>query len=561
MSKHKELNQSGYLLSKKALTDKEIAEIKEDLTVTPKVCTDYGGVAESFSLYSEDKEYLYTPRYWAVSKYGKPKVSKFNLNKQSSIINVQFKGQLRDKQIPIVETCLDTIKKVGGGIISVHCGGGKTTMSLYLVSKLKLKTLVIVHKSFLQDQWYERIKQFTNARVGIIRQDKVDIKDKDIVIGMIQSISLRDYDSTIFDDFGVLIVDEAHHVGSKIYSKAIQKVRPKYTIGLSATPDRYDGMTKVIKWHLGDIIYKSPSRVDKNVVVKKFIYETNDKLFVEKKMWQKGKTIPAIQRMITNMYKMSDRNTFLVNLINSLRKQYERKILILSERLIHLDKLKTAVDAIISSEVKAGILEEGEVKTAKYIGKMKAYELVDAAEADIIFATYSMAAEGLDIDRLNTLVLATPKMNIIQSIGRIMRKPIQEGDINPLIVDVIDHLSVFTRWGSARDKFYINSKYKTYEYQSFNKECISMVQYLQKNKVVPKDKKKLIDLDPKDLRREYLRFKFGDAHLELEDDLVSTDEEDEDNGEEEDNENFAYEPDLDNIFDIQIEYVPEIKIE
>ena len=76
--------------------------------------------------------------------------------------------------------------------------------------KLKLKTLVIVHKTFLQNQWVERISEFTNCKIGIIRQKKVDIENKDIVIGMLQSVSMIDYDKDIFKDFGLVIFDEVH---------------------------------------------------------------------------------------------------------------------------------------------------------------------------------------------------------------------------------------------------------------------------------------------------------------------------------------------------------------
>jgi superfamily II DNA or RNA helicase len=130
-----------------------------------------------------------------------------------------------------------------------------TVCAINIACRLKLKTLVIVHQTFLQDQWIERIEQFTNANIGIIRQDKVIIEGKDIVIGMLQSISGRDYDEEIFEQFGLVIYDECHHIGAKVFSKSLQKAGCKYTLGLSATPIRKDGMTKIIHWHLGDTLY------------------------------------------------------------------------------------------------------------------------------------------------------------------------------------------------------------------------------------------------------------------------------------------------------------------
>ena len=153
-----------------------------------------------------------------------------------------------------------------------------------------------MHKTFLQNQWYDRIKQFTNAKIGIIRQKKIDVDRKDIVIGMLQSISMIDYDLDIFKNIGVVIWDEVHHLGSRVFSQALYKTGAKYTIGLSATPYRADGLTKVFMWYLGDIIYKVTRKEDKNVIVKIFNYESNNLLFVEKKMWIRGKIKPAVQK-------------------------------------------------------------------------------------------------------------------------------------------------------------------------------------------------------------------------------------------------------------------------
>lgn len=392
-----------------------------------------------------------------------------------------------------------------------------TVMSLNMACQIGLKTLVVVHKTFLQNQWCDRIKQFTNAKIGIIRQNKVDVENKDIVIGMLQSISMKDYDPAIFKQFGLVIYDECHHVGSEIFSKALVKLGARYNIGLSATPLRADGLTKVINWYIGPIIYKADKKPNKNVIVKTFDYTSTSKFHKEKKQWIKGKMRPAVQKMITNFYKNDHRNQFIVNIINALRKQQERKILVLSGRLAHLDAMKNMVDKIIVAEEGCELLEPGEVTTGYYIGKMKEYQLRDASETDIIFATYAMAAEGLDIDKLNTLILATPKCNIIQSVGRIMRKPIKEGDIKPMIIDIIDSISTFPFWYSKRKAYYKKSKYNISLYQAHNSTCISIKDYLIKNNVISTG----------DIRKDYITYRYGADHYEfLEEDDFCDNEED-----------------------------------
>ena len=97
----------------------------------------------------------------------------------------------------------------GGGIISIRCGGGKTVLALHIISALKKKTIVVVHKDFLMTQWRDRILEFLpKARIGKIQQNTIDIEDKDIVLAMVQSISMKEYDDDTFDSFGLAIFDE-----------------------------------------------------------------------------------------------------------------------------------------------------------------------------------------------------------------------------------------------------------------------------------------------------------------------------------------------------------------
>ena len=197
-------------------------------------------------------------------------------------------------------------------------------------------------------------------------------------------------------------------------------------------------------------------------------------------MWSRAihKVIPNVSRMITNICKIKPRTQFIVKCIKELIHQDERKLLILSGRLAHLDELKKDVDSYLDWEIKEGNLDPNEITTAYYIGKMKEYELNDATEADIIFATYAMAEEGLDIPSLNTLLLVTPKTSIIQSIGRILRKQIKEGDIPPVIVDIADNFSTFSNQATQRSKYYMKQNYLIEEYKVLEEDVVTYKKYL-----------------------------------------------------------------------------------
>jgi superfamily II DNA or RNA helicase len=471
------VKQKGYYIDKDTIDAVELKSIKDDLTVEPKLM-DFGpekkngdGIDDEedekkYKLYTNTKKYIIVPRYYGQKKYG---IKEYKFDKIP--IDINFNGQLRDYQVPIVNLILEHLKKVGGGLLSVPCGRGKTSMAIYAACELKVKTFVMVHKSFLLDQWVANIKKFTNARVGIIKGKVIDVEDKDIVIGMIQSVSMKEYDDELFKQFNFVIYDEAHHCASKVFSRSLMKLGGMYTLALSATPYRGDGLIKVMHWFLGETIYRENVRINNQVVAKVYNYTSHDKSFVEKKFgYGKQKGRPNIIKMLSNLVELDERTTHIINIINEIRKDPERKIIVLSERVGHLKCMKAKLDKIIEGEVKSGKMLEGELKTYFYIGEMKRPEREEAEKmGDILFATYAMAKEGLDIERLNTVVLATSQKDVIQSVGRAMRKILTEGDLRPLIIDFSDYLSAFISHTKKRKAFYAQSKFIIEDYYILDK--------------------------------------------------------------------------------------------
>jgi hypothetical protein len=304
-----------------------------------------------------------------------------------------------------------------------------TVISINLISRLQLKTLVIVNKTFLLDQWKERIMQFTNARVGKIQQKIVDVHDKDIVIGMLQSLSLKEYDPVIFDHFDIVIVDEVHNIATKSFSKVLMKLKCKYSLGLSATPDRKDGMHHVYQWFLGSSVYKLENAIKPMIELKKVYFtchdDTEKHLFKEKKLWTGNLNVSC---MVTNLSLSKSRNEFIVSMIP---KDKDRHVLVLSGRIQQLETLKKIFDS-----KNTGILSD------LYIGNMKKENLEEASKCQVIFATYTMVSEGFDLPRLNCVVFATPMVDIEQSVGRILRashhSTNKEARLLPMIIDICD---------------------------------------------------------------------------------------------------------------------------
>jgi superfamily II DNA or RNA helicase len=222
--KKTQLSKYGYILPKERFIN-DIEKIKKELTVEPFQSFTIGKTEKiSFEVFLENDDYLFVPKYYGLKKFGKPEK---NRELEGSSIDINFKGDLRPKQKEILDIVIPHINENDGGVLVLPCAAGKTVFSLYLACHYKIKTLVIVHKTFLLNQWKERAEEFTNAKVGIIQQDKIDIKDKDIVIGMLQSIAKEKYDDSIFKDFGLVIFDEAHHAPSQYFSKALPLIACK----------------------------------------------------------------------------------------------------------------------------------------------------------------------------------------------------------------------------------------------------------------------------------------------------------------------------------------------
>jgi len=451
------LSRNGYKIKKCELSQKELKTLKTDLTVNPYVVGDFGNGSEKrFSLYMESPNSIYIPRFYAHENYGQPTKSKMD---EGQDINITFNGSLRKEQEPIIELYKKACLEKGGGLISLKCGGGKTVLALYIISMLKKKTIVVVHKDFLMTQWRDRITQFLpNARIGKIQQNTIDIENKDIVLAMVQSLSQKEYESNVFSSFGLAVFDECHHLGAEVFSKSMAKVASKYMLGLSATPDRKDGLRKVFEWYIGPMVFSSKNEVNKDFIETRIYEYTNEEdtqYSKIDKIHTKNGPKPCMPKMINNISDCIHRNDFINELIKT-EYMIGRKILVLGDRREYLNRTEKWIKENIGPNV-----------VGQYVGGMKPAELRDSQEKDIILGTYSMASEGMDIPKLNTIVLASPKSDVVQSVGRILREKASVRKFHPLVIDFIDthpNLSVFSKQCDKRITYYKKCNHEIHKY-------------------------------------------------------------------------------------------------
>jgi superfamily II DNA or RNA helicase len=462
------LSKNGYGILKSELDEYKLESIRKDLTMTPKVNFDIGKSKNNsskedltFQLYSENEKRIYIPRYYGFQKYGAPSLCKLTSGKD---INIDFIGNLREtQQEPInnfLKAARDPLKM--GGIISVPCGFGKTIMSLYIACQLKKKTMFISHKDFLNQQFIDTVKLFApDAKVGIIKQKKVDVVGKDFIIASLQSLAMRDYDIGIFDDIGFVIIDEVHHTGAQVFCKAFQKLNNPIILGLSATLNRKDGMRRVFEYYIGKSVYtlKNKELCDVIVQVHKY-FEPHIDYSTVKLMWN-GKENGA--GMINNICTFRPRTEYIIFILKDiLSKEPDRRVLILSERR---NQLKDIEQFIVEHNIANN-------SYGYYVGGMKQTDLALSAEKQIILATYQLASEGFNVPSLNTIIFASPISDIQQSIGRILREIPEKRKYTPLCIDIFDDFSIFKRKGASRLKFYNSNKYNVSFYVDNEKiEC------------------------------------------------------------------------------------------
>ena len=412
-----------------------------------------GGGPTRFPLFQESESKLYLPKYFGLRRYGFPtRPGAVTLDPgEPCRTGLVFAGRLRPEQMEPIEAFLAAARDPSrmGGLLSMPCGFGKTVIALHLVAALGVRAMVVVHKDFLLGQWRERIGQFLpGATLGLVKAKAVDVAGKDIVLASLQSLSMKEYDADLFRGVGFLIIDECHRVGTEVFSRALRKVNFRYSLGISATVRRKDGMTKAFVAHLGDVLFKGQRRVDSVVVVQQAFIDSDPAYCRVATIGAIGK--PNISRMINNIAAFPARTRAVVDaVLAAIKRQGRRRVLVLSDRKAQL------------TDVRAG-LEAAGVTAGFYWGGMKAAALAETEAKQVMCATFSYAAEGMDVPGLDTLVLASPKSDVEQSCGRILRQTADARLHVPLIVDIVDGFSLFERQGDKRAAFYRKHRYPIY---------------------------------------------------------------------------------------------------
>ncbi len=432
-------------------TQDQFKFIQKELKFKPETKIEYGMPKKSFVVYQLNSNGSVTvPRAWGIKNIGKAE-SMFqegaNIDDSVNLLE-DFKldtTRCQDVAVDCIKNILNIqIERGGGmGLISLPCGGGKTVLFIYILIKvIRKKAIIVVHTNQLADQWEERFNFFCpNIRIGRVQGSTVRVENCDVVICMLQTLSMKeDINPMLFDDFSVMGIDECHLVCTETFSKLLTRWGVKHIFGLSATPSRKDKLENVLFSHIGGLIYSGT----REKVPLKVLVEYPDVSECTELMNPKTKK-PDHVGMITSLVE-DEKRTHLIA-IKAVENMMS-KVLVLSERRNHLERIMQHIIEING---------EYESEIGLYRGKMKPHELKESEKKSIILGTYSIASVGLDIKGLNTLILATPRSDVVQASGRIQR------DLSPLfekkIIDIYDKFSVFTGQYAKRLQFYKASQF------------------------------------------------------------------------------------------------------
>jgi len=438
------LTAKGYAIEKASLSAEQVALIRKELTVSPKVLQKFQKGVISFPIFLESSSRYYLPRAWAEEHFGPAGEDRMSPGFLLPTA-LTFKGTPYPYQEEIIGKFCGQAKN---GLICVPCGRGKTFMALAIACRLGKRFLIVVDKEFLMNQWKGEIERYIEgARIGILQGTKAEMapRDYDITICMIQTVCLHDFPVGSFDTYGFTIFDECHHLGAQHFSGALRKIQTPRMLGLSATPKRDDGLTKVFEYYLGSPIYEEKVREpDPTVKVRAVWFQSKDPAYTELPLDWRGELVTA--RLLTQVVECKARTNMVLEHLKEMAMDARRKILVLSERRAHLEAIDTGLPAPISR--------------GYYVGGMKQEVLDKNAETcQVLLATYAMASEAMNIKALNAMIMASPRKKVEQSTGRILRVSADKRVVDPLIVDVVDQHDTYVRQWQQRARYYRKCAY------------------------------------------------------------------------------------------------------
>ena len=358
---------------------------------------------------------LCVPFHWGKSFFSSKYIPSYKA------IEYNFCGTLREEQKILEMEGLDTLQENNTCLFAVYPGGGKTITTLSVLSKLKRKTLIIVNKLVLVEQWKDSIQKFLGMNPFIIGGKNCKISVNSIYI--INAINLQKHDLRSLD-IGCVIVDECHLILSTVFSQGLLHVYPEYLIGLSATPYRSDGFNELFS------IYFGLHRIERSLYKIHDVLHVVSKEIIQHELDKNGKV-----NWNSVIQKQSDSVERKKMIVEFCKEYSTRNILILCKRI---DQMKS-LHAMLSNE-------------NQNVTMFKENDVCFDENCRILVSSFQKVGTGFSFDKLDMLILGTDTEEyFLQYLGRVFRRV----DVCPLIVDIVDKHPILNKHFSSRKKTYL----------------------------------------------------------------------------------------------------------
>ena len=361
------------------------------------------------------------------------------------------------------QNAVEAVLRAKNGILVAPCGSGKTQMGLEAVARIGGKTLWLTHTTDLLTQSMNRAKQcfgLPTSEYGTITAGKVNVGNT-LTFATVQTASNIDL-SQYRDEWDCVVVDECHKcVGSPtrmmMFYKVLSALSARYKIGLTATPYRADGLERCMFALLGDVIHEVPqSAVSGNTVPVKVKF-VNTGYTPDIDDITDGDGTLNYAKLIGDITENVKRNEVIIQQIFEASRN--GAVLVLSDRINHLEDLETEITMYSPYNIKCARLGIASTKAEK---ERRARILTDLNNGalNVVFATYKLAKEGLDVPNLRTVVLSCPvkdNTTVIQSAGRVARK--SEGKEYGTVIDFSDDFGLLRGYEKKRRGYYKKNSY------------------------------------------------------------------------------------------------------
>ena len=347
-----------------------------------------------------------------------------------------------DEQARVIREATALLEAGESFVLEAATGFGKTACAASILSAISRKTLIVVHKTDLLEQWRAALLQHTELRpedIGTIQGPAFEVEGRKVTLAMIQTLTSREWPEALADAFGLVVFDEVHHLGADVFARAASMFRGKLRLGLSATPQRSDGRERTIGAHIGPVRVEARREPLRPLV---FTYRSSWRCprapSGERIPHEKARTMHVERSIAAD----PERNRLLVELLLKAHGAGRRTVLFSSlvKHLVLLEQM--AIEAGIPAE-----------HVLVYHGKTPKSRHPLVYERPVVLTTWGMLGEGSDVPTLDCALLATPRSNITQAVGRILRELPEKPQ--PIVLDVQDMDSpVFSDYARSRAWIY-----------------------------------------------------------------------------------------------------------